>query len=1214
MIRSTAMVLCVLCVCSSIASAQQVQTTVRGPIVAPGAETATIRLMYPGASWRSVLEDLAEAGKYELVMPMKPTGRFERYDVRPVPVDRAIDLVNEELASQGLRVMPRGKYLIVLEDEAFRSVYPRFQVEPRQAAADRATAQRTAQLSPNTPQQARPERTNRVSSRADAVISRLGHGIPHGPGITQASFESTADDVVEPLFPQPAGQMEAAYAISNTLHSTVVRPKAAHAADMARAVVQAYGKNVELIDAGPQGLPAFRIATVNDQQHPIQWTVGVDVDADRIAIDAPPEAAQQLVDLFHKLDRQPGEQPIMLAAASTRVHSAALGLSPIVNSMLAMQADDTNAPPVDANQPLVGEASSSDDITRILDRIRSNVSVESLDELGLLILRGNEKDVEAVMQIIDAIEKQSAGTTPEVHLRVLADVDSSAMADLLNGVYEAVQSIETRPGRDDKRVSVIPVVRPNAVLIVAPSVELPAILDLVDNLDKPVDPATELRVYRLKFATASRAVETLTEFYEERGGLGTRVRASADSRTNSVIVQARPNDLAEVDRLLARIDRADGGSVSRMQLFPLRNAVATELADFLNEAIEDAIEPRQTGGATVGQGARENRSVVLEFLQAGDAAAELIRSGVLEDVRISADPRTNTVAVVAPERSIPLFAAVIESLDIPSAATVEVKVFTLANADASAAVELLDELFEQDGTEDPVGVQLSGTNDSASNLLPIRFSVDVRTNSIVATGGPDALTVVEAILIRLDSSDARMRTTQVLKLKNSYAPDVATAINDFLEAQRELSSANPDLVSTVELLNREVIVVAEEVSNNLLISATEEYLSDILRIAAELDAPVAQVVVQAMLVEVLLDNADEFGVELGFQDSVLFDRGLSTNTAIASAGSVTVVDAVREPGFRFNDLTSFPNLGNVPTASSKVGEQALSHFALGRVSDLGFGGLVLSASSEAVNVLVRALSQHREVRVLSRPQIRTVDGQLAQIQVGQSVPVINGITNTGNNGVVSPNIEYDDSGLILDVTPRISPDGQIVMEVIAERSAYDLDNGVPVYVDATTGTTIQSPIKDITVARSTVSIANGQTIVLGGLISERNESIIRKVPYLGDIPILGRAFRYDQNSNLRTELLIFLTPRIIGGDQDNAVIKEVEAGRLHWFREEAEAMHGPIFDVPQPMDGAYGMPHEAEGYCPPELMEPYATEVTSPDDVGQFLPTPTPTLSPEVSR
>lgn len=1229
-------VVCLFAVLSSVpVSAQWEAVPEDANQSSPAPEAAkasgSLRFAYIGAGWTKVLEDIAEAGGYELVLANVPQGRFERYDVKPVPVEQAIAIVNESLAAQSVRVVTRGKYLLVLTDETFRPTYPRFHYGsansgsantgsansgPANAAPIGNVPNSVATLQPTANQ------TTQHFSEAPAIVHanaiqpnvearRMPANAPL-QRIQQTSFDNAANlDRVEPVISQLNPQAMAALAnASSTRQATVMKPRRLQASAIAKTVYEAFGDTAQLVDDGPLGLPAFKVSTVSADKQPIGWSVGVDIDADRLVIDAPDAVSNSLVQLFQRIDRQDDRQPIVLAKAAPHIHSAAVGLTPIVQTMLAMQ--DGEAPnentPRGPQQPAGGE----EDITRILDRLRSNVTVESLDELGLLILRGNEGDVDAVMQIIDAIEKQSVGTTPEVHLRVLANVDSSAMADLLNGVYEAVQSIETRPGRDDKRVSVTSVVRPNAVMIVAPSVELPSILDLIDNLDKPVDPTTELRVYRLKFATASTAVATINEFYEERGGLGTRVRASADARTNSVIVQARPNDLAEVDTLLFKLDRVDGGSVSRMQLFPLKNAVATELADFLTAAIEDVIQPLQTGGGRVGQNAQENRSVVLEFFQSGEAAAELLRSGVLEDVRVSADPRTNSVAVIAPERSMPLFAALIESLDTPSAAANEVKVFTLSNADASAAAELLGELFEESGTEAPVGVQLSGANDSASNLLPVKFSVDVRTNSIVATGGPDALTVVEAILLRLDSSDSRGRTTQVLKLKNSYAPDVADAINQFLESQRELSAANPDLVSTVELLNREVIVVPELASNNLLISATEEYYADILRIATELDAPQAQVIVQAMLVEVTLDNADEFGVELGFQDSVLFDRSLQTNTAVTTAGNQTVLTPVAEPGFRFGDLQTFPNLGNAVASPGTVGGQSLSNFALGRVSELGFGGLVLSASSEAVSTLIRALAVNREVNVLSRPQIRTVDGQLAQIQVGQEVPIINGVTIAGT-GVATPIIEYDEAGLILEVTPRISPDGQIVMEVIAERSAYDLNNGVPVFTDVATGTTISSPIKDITVARSTVSITNGQTVVLGGLITQRDESITRKVPWLGDIPLVGRAFRYDQRSNLRTELLIFLTPRVISNDIDNAVIKEVEAGRLHWLREEAEAMHGPIFDVEQPI--------YEPGMVPPEMLPPavegiyelrpngqtdYQTEIISPAQVNQFTPTPVP--------
>src|SRR5690606_16962405 len=126
------------------------------------------------------------------------------------------------------------------------------------------------------------------------------------------------------------------------------------------------------------------------------------------------------------------------------------------------------------------------------------------------------------------------------------------------------------------------------------------------------------------------------------------------------------------------------------------------------------------------------------------------------------------------------------------------------------------------------------------------------------------------------------------------------------------------------------------------------------------------------------------------------------------------------------------------------GTQGLSNFALGRTnSDLGFGGMVLSASSDAVSVLIRALEARRNVRILSRPQVMALDNQPAIIQLGQTVPVINGFAP--QNLTFVPTVEQRDVGIILQVTPRINPAGQVVMTVDAQKSGLS-GNGVPLIV------------------------------------------------------------------------------------------------------------------------------------------------------------------------
>ncbi|MCA9043430.1 MAG: hypothetical protein KDA69_03870, partial [Planctomycetaceae bacterium] len=683
---------------------------------------------------------------------------------------------------------------------------------------------------------------------------------------------------------------------------------------------------------------------------------------------------------------------------------------------------------------------------------------------------------------------------------------------------------------------------------------------------------------------ATQVVDVIDDFFEERTGLGSRIKATADVRTNSVIVQAKPAELSEVTLIIKKMDRDNSASRIEMKPVPLKHAAADELAEFLSTAIQSVLNPAQTTNNQIGGGGggfggnqgsqelRDSRAVVLEFLKSGGNADRLIRSGLLSDIRINGDVRTNTLLVTAPKQSMPLLEELIHILDQPSAAVSDIKVFTLTNADAQSTVDVLTELFTaqtNQQSQQQLGIQLAGATDSSSSLVPLRFQADVRTNMVIAVGGADALRMVEAVIIKLDQANSRNRQKTVIKLRNSAAEDVALAITQFLQGERDLYTLDPDRISTSQLLEQEVIVTPEPATNNLLISATPKYFEMVKKLADDLDKEPAQVMIQALLVEVQLTDNDEFGVELGFQDDVLFDRGLIdsiqsvTQTTTAPNGVQTTTQQILSqsstPGFPFNNL---PLGNNTAISPNSIGSQGLSSFGLGRASsELGFGGLVLSASSENVNVLIRALAARRNVRVLSRPQILALDNQSAQIQVGQSVPILTGVTQTA--GASTNNVTYNDSGIILTVAPRISPEGQIVMEVTAEKS--DFSGGVDFVTNTANGetTTVNSPIKNVTTADTSVKVPDGQTIIIGGMISESTETSERKVPWLGDLPLIGTAFRYDSSAHVRSELLIFLTPRIIHVDSDMEFLKQVEAGRIQFFHDEAEAIHGPIFGLPE---------------------------------------------------
>ncbi len=196
--------------------------------------------------------------------------------------------------------------------------------------------------------------------------------------------------------------------------------------------------------------------------------------------------------------------------------------------------------------------------------------------------------------------------------------------------------------------------------------------------------------------------------------------------------------------------------------------------------------------------------------------------------------------------------------------------------------------------------------------------------------------------------------------------------------------------------------------------------------------------------------------------------------------------------------------------------------------------------------------------------------------------------------------------------------------------------------DSTTGRTISSPVKDVTRAVATVSLASGETVVLGGLITNQDDTIERKVPWVGDVPILGQLFRYDTKTTIRTELLIFLTPRVIRNDADDEVLKQIETERLHFMLDEAESIHGPILSTPPaagdgllqqvpPITGPGAVP-PAPGVVPPvtpppagvrqgqptapELppMAPGAMPAPAPGAVPRMAPPVKPGVAPPIPR
>ena len=494
-----------------------------------------------------------------------------------------------------------------------------------------------------------------------------------------------------------------------------------------------------------------------------------------------------------------------------------------------------------------------------LRELGSDVEVEILPDLDVIILHGRERDVKEMSRIIEEIERLSAEAQPVIEVLPLAHVSSEAMAKIIKQVSEDLI------GGTQGRVSVTALEKPNALLLIGWGEAMKSIAKLVAELDQPVAPETQFRVFRLRHAVALQARATVSQFFQNRIGLGPAARVVADPRTNSLIVQASPRDMAEVDALIANIDTPSSDAISRARIFKLTNSLAADLGGTLRAAITAA-----QGGAGLGE-----KSTVLEIVAVDSAGQKLLKSGILSDIEIVPDVRTNSLVITAPAGSMDLVAALIEQLDSP-AATAQIKVFQIVNGDANELVRTLRALLPAQ----PIGTAARPHLPVAKGeetLAPVRFSVDTRTNSIIATGTTGDLKIIEALLLRLERPRRTCSgKTPFISLRNAPANGRGRwRSTTFLRSEQTGPPGNagarsvPSSRSSVKLLS-----CPRKVSNSLIISATPRFFDEIMQVVKELDAEPPQVMIQVIIAEVTLNNAEEFGVELGLQDSLLFDRSL----------------------------------------------------------------------------------------------------------------------------------------------------------------------------------------------------------------------------------------------------------------------------------------------------------------------------------------------------
>ena len=556
-----------------------------------------------------------------------------------------------------------------------------------------------------------------------------------------------------------------------------------------------------------------------------------------------------------------------------------------------------------------------------------DTDIEFVPELGTIIIKGAKRDVQRVMDVIKEIEEQSELTKPEVEVVQLQHADANAVATLLTQLYEDVLS--ARQGA----VSITSLDAPNALLLIGRTEAIKSLLELIQKIDQPIPESDRMRIFRLQHASATDAEQVIRDFFADRPGsgddlrpgLGSRVRVLGDYRTNSLIVSASPRDMTEISRLIDDLDVQTITSQNQIKVFPLNNALAEDLAPVIQDAISgDGPSDGPSDGQ--GDGTRTTTpSTALSIVALDSTGNRVLDSGVLTGATVTADASANAVVVRASAASMPLIGELIRQLDQAPNIDSLVKVFTVENGDALQLMGALQDLFGQDAST--AGTSIGAGNRSGlppstgatdSSLVPLRFSFDQRTNAIIASGSAEDLEVVESILIRLDSAGFAERITEVIWLRHQGATEIATAIQAYVQQRTQSVNAIQQFqqgLGPFDLPDRDLIVVAEPVTNSLLLSVAPRMYEDVRRLIDRLDRRQPMVMIKVVLAEVSLGDTFEIGGEVGLQDSLVYDRGIASAAITPS-----------NPGFNFNNA-------GVPNAN----QFARGTLAATGVSSLGVG-------------------------------------------------------------------------------------------------------------------------------------------------------------------------------------------------------------------------------------------------------------------------------------
>ena len=341
---------------------------------------------------------------------------------------------------------------------------------------------------------------------------------------------------------------------------------------------------------------------------------------------------------------------------------------------------------------------------------------------------------------------------------------------------------------------------------------------------------------------------------------------------------------------------------------------------------------------------------------------------------------------------------------------------------------------------------------------------------------------------------------------------------------RSTSNGTRQYRSNTEL--GDAIIQVDPETRSLMIVTDEETHEELMKVVKTIDQPKPQVLIKVVFVEVTYNKGSDIGVEANYTFNNGSATGAKTGNSTVGTSSTSTTNGVTTT----KSSSIVTDLAQAALAANGVTGGSLFSGAIPNPTDGTFARIL----NDDWSATIRALSTKGKVEVLSRPSIMARNNQEAVIVVGQEVPFVTN-SRTDNNGNIINTITYDNVGVILRVTPFITSEGTVEMIVAPEISSLT-DQSVPISSNAS------APVIAKRSAETVVVTPNGKTVVIGGLMQTQKIESVRKIPLLGDIPgIIGMPFRRTVKSDVKSELMIFLTPTIVNR---NSEIDSVTAAEI----------------------------------------------------------------------